>query len=99
MNIDRWNSMLKVRDYTNAYNLLDETFRKNNFDTVEKFENYMRENFPSHYELTYSNYSEENGIKIQEVVFKDMDSDEQKSLNIIMKLEEGTDFVMSFSIK
>ena len=70
-----------------------------NFDTVEKFESYMRENLPSHYELTYSNYSEENDTKIQEVVFKDMDSDEQKTLNIIMKLKEGTDFVMSFSIK
>ena len=99
MNIDRWNSMLKVRDYTNAYNLLDDTFRRNNFDTVEKFESYMRENLPSHYELTYSNYSEENDTKTQEVVFKDMDSDEQKTLNIIMKLKEGTDFVMSFSIK
>ena len=99
MNIDKWNSMLKSRDYRAAYDVLDETFRNNNFDSEEKFEKYMRENLPSHYELSYSGFSEENGVETQEVSFKDMDNDDNtKNLTIIMKLEEGTDFVMSFSI-
>ncbi|MEI3356936.1 MAG: hypothetical protein V8R81_08105 [Clostridia bacterium] len=59
----------------------------------------MNQNFNAIYEATYYNSSKENNVYVQPVTLKVKDSDEQKSLNIIMKLEEGTDFVMSFSIK
>ena len=43
MNIDKWIQMINSRDYTSAYNCLDETFRNNNFGSEEAFEKYMKE--------------------------------------------------------
>ena len=54
MNIDKWVQMLNNRDYKAAYSLLDETFRNNNWASEEEFEQYMKENFPLHYNVELS---------------------------------------------
>ena len=58
MNIDKWVQMLNNRDYSSAYNLLDETFRNNTFGSQEKFEKYMNENYSLQYSITYNEYKE-----------------------------------------
>ena len=99
MNVDKWVKMLNSRDYKNAYKYLDETFRQNNFKTEDDFENYMRQNYSSHYEIEFLNNSEENKVFIQEIRLKDIDNEtNNKDFKIIMQLKENYDFVMSFEI-
>lgn len=101
MNIDKWIQMLNARDYKSAYNCLDETFRNNNFGSEEAFEQYMRENFPLHYEVEFGETTENNGIYQQEIILTDITgaSSDQINKTIIMQLGENYEFVMSFNME
>ena len=100
LNIDKWIDMLNNRDYVTAYNVLDETFRNNNFSSQESFEKAIREFLPLHYKAQYSEYTEQNGTYATTITLSDItgESQETKQITIIMQLKEGTDFVMSFSV-
>ena len=100
MNIDKWVQMLNNRDYSSAYNLLDETFRNNTFGSQEKFEKYMNENYSLQYSITYNEYKEENDISIMSITLKDIlgKNETTKDLKIIIQLNNNYDFVMSFEI-
>ena len=97
MNIDKWVQMLNTRDYTHAYEVLDETFRNNNWSSEETFEQYMRENFPLHYDVEYTTYSSENSTYVQQINLTDITGETEDiiSLNIIMQLQDNYEFVMS----
>ena len=99
LNIDKWVKMLNNRDYNAAYNVLDETFRNNNFGSEENFENTMRERLPLHYEVQYNEYTEENGTHVTTITLSDIngESEETSQMSIIMQLKEDRNFVMSFS--
>ena len=75
--------------------------KNNNFDTIEKFEEYMKTNYPHRYDVQYYKFKEELGVYEQSIdlIPKDNSNTEETSMNIIMKLKENTDFVMSFNIK
>lgn len=100
MNIDKWIKMLNNRDYTAAYNCLDETFRNNNFGSEEVFEQYMRANFPLHYKLEVGQVTESNGIYTQDIVLTDIAGESSDKINktIIMQLGENYEFKMSFNV-
>ena len=100
MNIDKWVNMLNNRDYAHAYKVLDETFRNNNWDSEQDFEQYMRDNLPLHYDVEYKTYSTVNGTYIQQINLTDITekTEETISLNIIMKLSDNYNFAMSFEI-
>lgn len=101
MNIDKWVQMLNTRDYRAAYEVLNETFRNNNFGSEEQFTAYMRQNYPLHYKIKFSDFSEQGNTYVQHITLTDITSvnEEEKQLDIIMKLEEDIDFVMSFSVE
>ena len=101
LNIDKWIQMLNNRDYSAAYEVLDETFRNNNFGSEEIFEQYMREKFPLHYELEFGEYSNEADIGIQKIVLTDITGEDSTIIEntIIMQLEDDYNFVMSFEIQ
>lgn len=98
MNIDKWIQMLNNRDYKTAYSVLDETFRTNNFGAVDNFEKYMREKYPDHYEMEFTNFTNKGQIYMQEVRLKSMEGNDDTILKINMKLNDELDFVMSFEI-
>ena len=99
-NINKWVKMANSRDYNAAYQVLDETFRKTEFGSVEKFEEYMRRAFPEHYEIEFGEFNKESGIYTLEVIFNDVTGNEQnrKEKTILMRLEDDMNFVMSFNI-
>ena len=99
MNIDKWVQMLNNRDYKAAYSVLDETFRNNNWGSVDAFEQYMRENFPLYYKVEYTTFRDENSTYIQEIVLSDItgENDSTITVNVIMQLKDNYEFVMSFS--
>ena len=74
----------------------------NNFQgNANVFETYMREKYPLHYKVAYTNYSEQPGdLYSQEIILKAIEDDikEEQNLTIIIKLEENMNFVMSFNL-
>ncbi len=101
MNVDKWIQMLNARDYKNAYELLDETYRNNTFGGEDVFEQKMREVLPLHYSAEYKDFSKEGDTCLLKVTLSDMTKEtaESKTISIFMKLLEETDFVMSFAME
>lgn len=99
MNVDKFVMMLNSRNYDSVYKLLDNNFKNNNFASKENFETYMRERFQSHYKVEYKSFEEYgNNVFGQEIDLVDIDNMEKLDLNIIIKLEDGINFSMSFGI-
>lgn len=101
MNIDRWIQMLNNRDYKTAYSYLDETFRNNNFESEEAFEQYMRERYPLHYDVELDKSTETNGIYTQTIKLTDITGEDESIIEntIIIQLLDNYEFVMSFEVK
>lgn len=100
MNIDKFIQMINAKDYRNSYNLLYDGFKNNYFQTEEAYKQYMRSNLFEYNTVTYDKFSNEGETYIYELTVSDKTgaSTETKKLTVIMKLMEGTNFVMSFSI-
>lgn len=101
MNVDKFIMMLNSRDYSSAYNLLDDTFKKNTFGAEEKFEEYIRNEYPLHYKIKYSSFEKKgSNIFVQKVKLTDITEMDTNiiELTIIMRLDQGTSFTMSFEV-
>ncbi len=100
LNIQKVFAAINDGDYNYVYNKLDDTFKQNNFPTLEEFETYMQENFYENNDIAYSNYQTNTGLHIYEISITNADDDTSGTItkNFIMQLLDGTDFVMSFSV-
>lgn len=100
LNIDKWIKMLNNRDYSAAYEVLDETYRENTFGSQDEFESYMRQNMPLHYDVNYESFETRSGVYVQTISLTDIteESEDIVNLTIIMDLLEDMDFKMSFNI-
>ncbi len=92
--------MINEKEYSSAYNLLDETFKTNNFDTVDKFEEYAKSNFWNDNILTITKIQKQGDIytgffKITSGVGI---ATEEKTKTFAIQLKENAEFVMSFGI-
>lgn len=95
-NINKWVQMINNKDYIGTYNLLNKTFRENNWGSLEEYENFIKQNYPSYYEVEYAQYEESGENSIQTITLKDIDGkEENKSLTIVMKLKDGMEFEMA----
>lgn len=99
-NINKWIQMLNNKDYENAYNLLNETFKNKNWNSLEEFRTYMEGNYPINYKIEYNDYQVYGTSHAQKIILKDAEgkNKEQKDITIIMKLNENMNFEMSFNI-
>ena len=97
LNIDKWLKMIQNKDYYNAYNTLDETFRNTNFGNINNFKQYIDQNYGKQFEYemeTTKEYS--TNIYIQTV--KISQNGEEKEFNFVIKLLEDRKFILSFQI-
>ena len=101
LNIQKVFEAINDGDYRYVYNKLDPTFRQNNFATETDFENYIKQNFYETNNLGYGNYKTSGDLHIYEISITDKNNESNpiKTKNFIMKLKEGTDFVMSFNVE
>lgn len=100
MNIEKIKLALNSQDYSYVYGKLDETFRNKNFESIESFENYCKNNFFEKNFIEYTSFNNE-GNNIYSVKIKvkpEENSAIVKETVIVMQLREETDFVMSFKI-
>lgn len=96
-NIQLWFYTINDGDYVYAYNKLDETYRNNNFPTQADFENYMKTTFYAYNKLGYTSYEKNGDLYIYKMVITNSeDSTQTIEKQFVVKLLEGTDFVMSF---
>lgn len=101
MNVNKWFQMLNNRDYTAAYNVLDEEFRNENFGNEENFAAYMREMNPLHYKISLQSFSKQSDVYTQDIIYYDITGEDslENENTIIMRLEDETNFVMSFYVR
>lgn len=99
-NVDMFIKMINSSDYRHAYNKLDETFRNNNFGSVENFESYIKENFFENNYLIVDKIEQKGEYYAVNTTLKRDTSSaaDSKNKNFVIKLNEGTNFVMSFEI-
>ena len=100
LNIRKVIEAMNTKDYKYIYSKLDETFKQNNFNTIEKFEEYMNKILYAHNDINVTDYQNSGDLHIYTVTIKDKDNEASPAItkNFIVKLTEGTDFVMSFNI-
>lgn len=100
LNIGKFKQMLNTKDYNTIYNKLNETFRKNNFSTVSKLEEYLKKNTYEINSIKVENKTQQNDYYVCECTLVDQTNTEQtKKMTIMIKLLDNNNFSMSFSIK
>lgn len=99
LNIQKFMQSLNAKDYNYAYNCLSEGFRKNYFNSVENFEKYINEEFPSNSETQYIQFEKVGELYNYKINITDaVNKGNIIEKTIIMKLNDETDFEMSFNV-
>lgn len=100
-NARKFVKMINSRDYEKVYNILDKTFRNNNFKDLESFKKYILENTYKYNELVIKD--SDDTIQEYNVLvcnLKNVNNEEEsKPVTIIINLLEDTNFTMSFSFQ
>lgn len=100
LHVGKFKQMLNTKDYNTIYNKLNETFRKNNFSTVSKLEEYLKKNTYEINSIKVENKTQQNDYYVCECTLVDQTNTEQtKKMTIMIKLLDNNNFSMSFSIK
>lgn len=98
-NIDKIMKMINNYDYENLYNLLDESYKANNFSNINDFINYIGEKFynSNYYEITSLEQDEElNTLEVK--VYKDNSANSEYNINkIVVILGEENSFKFYFN--
>lgn len=99
MNIEKIIAALNSKDYNFVYDKLDESFKNSKFNSIEKFEEYMKRELYETNQVEYIKFSKEGSTFIYELNIEEFNNNtNSKNVTVIMKLLEGTNFIMSFSI-
>ena len=100
VNIDKYFKMINSKDYETAYSKLDETFRNNNFDSLNQYKEYINNHFYEYNKIEYLECTQQEDTYLYKIKITDatIARSQEISVTIVMQLKEGTDFVMSFSI-
>ena len=93
-------TMLDNQDYEQVYSHLDNTFKQNNFPTIEQFEEYARNTFFETNYLGEMRAIQQSNIFVITLPYKERASAaaEERQKIFFMQLLDGTDFVMSFEV-
>ena len=98
-NIEKFVSAINEEDYKYAYNVLDESFKQKNMPSQADFEKFVKDNLYANNTVEHNDVEKQGNLFVYTITLKNANTEsEQKELTVIMKLEEETDFVMSFSI-
>ena len=98
LNINKFINGINDKNYNYSYSVLADSFKQNQFPTINDFENYAKTNFYEVNEVQYISLTQQGSNYVYNIILKDKNSNNQKNMTIVMKLGEETDFEMSFSI-
>ena len=99
--VDKVMKMINTKDYRALYNVLDETYKANNFATIDSFIEYINTSFFNENYYTISNISEQGPYYLITITCKKTAaaSADTKENKIIISIGEGTSFTMSFALE
>lgn len=99
LNIDKLFKAINDKSYYYVYNFLTTEFKNTYFKSLDDFERYAKEKFFENNRIEYKNFEEQNGIYIYTIEIHNKNNEEESiEKTIIMKLNDGTDFEMSFNV-
>lgn len=98
LNINKFIEAINQKDYKYAYSKLANSFKQNYFKTQESFEQYIKNNFFEHNQITYGNFGNQATIYTYTTILTNKETKQTKQQNFVVKLGEGTDFEMSFDV-
>ena len=101
MNLNKFMLALNDKDYKYAYNLLADSFKNKNFQTLEIFENYVKNKFFEVNKFEYEEFGSEAGTYYTyriKIIDEAENSNNSITKTFIMILEEETEFKISFNI-
>lgn len=96
LNIQKIVEAINLKDYNYVYGKLADEFKENYFKTYEDFEEYASKTFDIENELIYNKYTETKDLATYKITL--IGKTKTLTKTIVMKLEQGTDFVMSFNV-
>lgn len=99
-NVEKFFEMINMQDYQKAYAKLDTNFKNNNFSTLQKFEDFIKQQIYKYSTINVESYTmiDSDLYTYTVKITNKENSDEQKTQKVIIKLLEGTDFIISFEI-
>ena len=100
LNINKVTEAMNRRDYNFIYSKLDETFKQNNFKTLKDFKDYWNKTLFEQNDIQVTGYQDSGDLHIYTVTIKDKNNEASQAItkNFIVKLTDGTNFVMSFNV-
>ncbi len=98
-NAEKFMKMVNAKDYETAYQLLDDTYRANVFPTFDLYEQSLEASFFDNNYYSITDISEQGSYYIVTLDLKDRISSaaNTKQIKIIIGLQDGTNFKMSFA--
>lgn len=97
-NIQKCIDAINDKNYAYMYNKLDQTFKENNYKTLDSFENKIKKNLFDINKVEDVKALNEGDTYIYKMKVVDTsNTDKSVEMTVIMQLLEGTGFVMSFS--
>ena len=97
LNIDRFMQAMNDKSYYYAYNCLADSYKNNYFKSQEEFENYAKQNFYESSKIEFKEFNEEGDVYTYSVILTDEATGEKMDKTFIVKLGQGTEFVLSFN--
>ena len=101
LNIQKIFNAMNLKDYEYVYKKLETSFKNNNFQTEEKFEEYIKNNFYEYNSFKYSNYQKNSNIHTIDLQITDSIEGENRDIiekSLIVKLIDEKDFIFSFNV-
>ena len=97
LNVNKFIEMISNYDYDEAYSLLDETYKKNNFKTEKSYEKFIEQHFynSNAYSIEKIETDAQDYIITINVAENASASAAKKTNKIAMRLGENTEFVMA----
>lgn len=98
-NLTKFIKMINSKDYNGIYNVLDNTFKSNNFKNVESLKKYIEENAYKYNDIEIEEYDDTtyDYIVFNCNLINFNNEKEVKSITIIINQMENGNFTMSFS--
>lgn len=87
---------IENEDYKTAYTMLYDEFKNTYFDTIDKFETYIREKYPEIISVEYLEFRREGKYYIISVKISDISTNESFEQKFILREYDYDNFKLSF---
>lgn len=98
LNIQKFMQAINEKDYNYAYNCLSQGFKNNYFNNINQFKEYIENNFYGTNKYEFATFEEQSGLYTYKVKISNSENEaESITKTFVVKLNEGTEFELSFN--